>query len=390
MVKKETGTIESISSQTNLLALNASIEAARAGEAGKGFAVVAEEIRELSMGTKSSSTSIMKALKNLETTSDKMTESITTILELIYKTLDKMNSVNQSVGTIAMDSKQLGNEIEIVDTAIKKVEVSNKNMVDNMKQVKDIMITVNESVSYSKSTTTTMLSKYEETSRNVNLIDNVVGKLVEELGAGGFMGMKDIRAGMSLILKSSDNHMEYNTVVADVTEDFVLIAASEQTESYFKTNNSKQGHEVKIIVDNAMYIWKNITPALIKQNGASFYKLEVNTNPQVTNRRNYPRLSITNDCDILLPKHNHSFHGKVVNISAGGFAFACTAAEFADTNGSSVEVTIKDFPLLQNKPLSGVIIRSSNDAGTYIVGCRMLEDNMKIQDYVLKNSTFSA
>ena len=61
MVKQETGTIESITSQTNLLALNASIEAARAGEAGKGFAVVADEIRNLSMGTQNSSSSIMGA-----------------------------------------------------------------------------------------------------------------------------------------------------------------------------------------------------------------------------------------------------------------------------------------------------------------------------------------
>lgn len=184
MVKNETGTIEGISSQTNLLALNASIEAARAGEAGKGFAVVADEIRNLSTGTQSSSCSIMEALQRLEVTSGKMTESVTTILELINETLEQITAVNSAVGIIAEDSKQLGSEIEVVDGAIKDVEDSNKNMVENMKQIKDIMKVLNERVSYSESTSVAMLSKYEETTQNVINIEDVVGKLVQELGGG--------------------------------------------------------------------------------------------------------------------------------------------------------------------------------------------------------------
>ena len=104
MVKEETGTIEGITSQTNLLALNASIEAARAGEAGKGFAVVADEIRNLSMGTQNSSSRILDALKRLEETADKMTQSITRTIELIQETSNHVNQVAQSVTTITKDS----------------------------------------------------------------------------------------------------------------------------------------------------------------------------------------------------------------------------------------------------------------------------------------------
>lgn len=147
----------------------------RTGKAGKGFAVVADEIRNLSMGTQNSSNSIMEALRSLEDISDKMTESITSILNLI-----------------ADDLKNLGGEIQVVDSAMKSVENSNKNMVDNMKQVQDIMVMIKESVMNSEKTTETMLSKYEETARNVKNIESVVDKLVEELGAGNVMNDKEI------------------------------------------------------------------------------------------------------------------------------------------------------------------------------------------------------
>ena len=385
MVKEETGTINNITSQTNLLALNASIEAARAGDAGKGFAVVADEIRNLSMGTQNSSGSIMEALNHLETTSDKMTESITTILRLIQEMLEKMKKVNDSVSSISEDSRQLGDEIQIVDTAIRKVEDSNKNMVDNMKQVRDIMVTMTDSVQNSEMTTKTMLSKYAETSRNVVNIENVVGKLVEELGAGGFMGIKDIQKDMNLtIFPSGDTNRDdcFETEVAQTEEDGVLIAENHSAEAFFGPKGNKQKYDVRIIVDNAMYTWKDTKVGSVKKDGVVYYKLFLNGNPQVINRRKYPRLSMSNGCSISLASLDRIFEGNVVNISAGGFAFSVKAKEFESAVGKQVEISIHDFDLLNGAALKGVIIRSTNDEGRYIVGCRMPEDNMKIRDYV--------
>jgi len=387
MVKQETGTIESITSQTNLLALNASIEAARAGEAGKGFAVVADEIRNLSMGTQNSSNSILGALGHLEDTSDKMTESITTILNLIQETLEKMKQVNTSVGSIAADSKLLGDEMQVVESAIRTVESSNANMVDNMKQVQNIMETMVDSVKNSEATTKTMLSKYAETSRNVLLIEDVVGKLVEELGAGGFMGVKDIQKGMSLAIIPEGNAghgtREYITeVVATATgEDTIYIAATGSAESYFEGMGQKIRYNVRVTVDNTVYQWKDAKISHAKSDGEPVYRIEVEGNPEVVNRRKYPRLPMTNSCRIDVKSENKTYQGRMVNISAGGFAFACADADFADAVGKRVGITIQDFDM-DDDTFKGTVIRSSDDNGTYIVGCRMPEDDMNIRDYV--------
>ena len=377
MVKEETGTIEQITSQTNLLALNASIEAARAGEAGKGFAVVADEIRNLSTGTKDSSTSIMEALTHLETTSDRMMESISKTLELINGTLTNVVKVNESVTNITQDSIKLGENIQVVDEAMQEVEKSNRSMVDNMQQITEVMQDMTESIVDADENTKVMRSKYEETSANVATIESVVGKLIEELGEGGFMGVKDVQAGMHLTLTAiSDNvQKEYKGQVADKTEDTII---AEMFEGDIKASKSVK-YVLSVVVENEMYHWDNIQ---IQSADGRRVQIAIEGNPKVVNRRKHPRLPLNKHCTAVIGNNGAAIEGKMVNISAGGFAFASHDKALRESKGKDVMLKIQNFELESASELKGCIIRVTDNDGQYIVGCRMLEEREDILKYV--------
>ncbi|MBO5459161.1 MAG: methyl-accepting chemotaxis protein [Lachnospira sp.] len=387
MVKEETGTITGITSQTNLLALNASIEAARAGEAGKGFAVVADEIRNLSTETQTSSSRIMSALSHLEQTSDKMTASITKTLELIEITLNKVTQVNESVSGIAMDSAQLGNNIGVIDNAMKEVELSNRNLVDNMEQIDAVMETMTSSIKNADKSTKTMLHKYDESSHNVNKIESVVNNMMEELGIGGFMGIHDIKPEMKCLLigeTSSKQSFEYHGEVISQNEQSVIVSFKEDTSGILKTEAK---YQLRIVVDNVLYSWDSVTLSPNREYGKNTITVTVHTTPGIVNRRKYPRMPISNACTITLKNSGSTYHGSMINISANGFAFSVTESEFLNINGQNLTVSIPDFPVEDSRTLDGCIIRCTDNMGEYIVGCRMPEDNISLRDYV--NSNYS-
>ena len=371
MVKNETGTIDDISNQTNLLALNASIEAARAGEAGKGFAVVAEQIRTLSTETRNSSGQISDALTRLDEISGKMTASIEETLSLIQLTLEKVTQTGENVEKITQDSNKLGSHIREIDTAMQEVESSNQQLVDNMEKVSDIVETMTSCINDSDAVSRKMLSKYDESATNINNIEAVIQALMHELGVGGFMGLDDIRPGMKakVILTDVKSGNEFHCEVKAVDENELKLASSGLS------IESSRPCILNVTVGNVMYCWKKltITRDLV---------VHIETQPEILNRRKYPRMDLSNNCTIKLKGSDTTFKGKLDNISANGFAFLTKDPYFLDNKGAQITISIDNFALPEHSKLDGYVIRCSNNDGTYIVGCQMPEDNYYIQTYV--------
>ena len=385
-VKQETSTIEGITSQTNPLALNASIEAARAGEAGKGFAVVADQIRSLSSGTQDSSNSIMEALSHLEATSDEMLQSITETVELIQLNIEKVSTVNKSVSDITSDATSLGDNIKVVDSAVKQVENSNETLTANMNQVGEIMQIMTESINNAEQTTKTMLSKYEASAKSATDIESVVGELMEELGIGGFMNVSDIKSGMKfrMVIEDQTNAKEeYTGEVVDRKDNNVYININNRAAFDDKRRNLKCSFNA--VVDNVLYCWNGIAIHNVKAGEKGQFKLTIDTNPQVYNRRKYPRMPLDNKCTISVDGTDITYYGHMVNISANGFAFSVNDSSFENMKGKNIVIEIDNFDVIKDKEIQGCIIRCSNDEGNYIVGCRMPEDSNEIKDYVNKN-----
>lgn len=378
-VKQETGTIDSISSQTNLLALNASIEAARAGEAGKGFSVVAEQIRKLSTETKDSSGQISEALSRLDEISGKMTSSIEETLKLIQVTLEKVTQTGENVNKITQDSSLLGEHIQTIDSAMKEVESSNRQLVENMEQVSSIVETMTTCISDSDETSKRMLSKYEESASNINNIENVIQELMCELGIDGFMGLDDIHAGMKakVILPKHLERMEYHGEVRSVAENSISLILSDNPQL-----NGSETCKVQVTVDNVLYCWDQAQIQADTASGSHAYVLQLSARPEIKNRRKYPRADVSNPCTITLKDSDTTFSGQLDNISANGFAFLIRDPFFMDHKHADVAIDIQNFALSDQSHLEGHVIRCSDDEGVYIVGCQMPEDNYAIRNYV--------
>lgn len=328
----------------------------------------------------------MQALSRLEETSAKMMDSIAQTIELIQLNIEKVSNVNRSVTKITNDAATLGENIKIVDSAVKEVETSNKTLTDNMNQVGAVMNDMTESINKAELTTKTMLSKYESSAKSAMDIENVVGKLMEELGVGGFMGVQDVRSGMKISISNVNGvKKEYSGEVVERKGNELYITVDEKDSELFDKKDKHTRCNFNIVVDNVLYYWENISIRHSKAAESGEYKLYIESNPQVHNRRKYPRMPIANACTIKFENDDKTYNGRMVNVSANGFAFSVCDSAFVNAKDKNIIVSVDNFDEICTNPLEGCIIRCSNNDGEYTVGCRMPEDIMSIKHYVNKN-----
>ena len=136
------------------------------------------------------------------------------------------------------------------------------------------------------------------------------------------MGVQDVRSGMKISISNVNGvKKEYSGEVVERNGNELYITVDEKDSELFDKKDKHTRCNFNIVVDNVLYYWENISIRHSKAAESGEYKLYIESNPQVHNRRKYPRMPIANACTIKFENDDKTYNGRMVNVSANGFAF---------------------------------------------------------------------
>ena len=223
-------TVSSISNQTQLLSLNASIEAARAGELGKGFNVVAEEIQKLALESQNSVIEISR-----------LVDKIGNQIEIVFSALKPTQSS-------VLKSVQYSESIEGVLTEIKHSFENVLELTDEVAKVVDNESHLIEQVGEDFTTMEISFDKINEGVKSVSSTVNVQKESITDLTT-----MKGFLINTSKIMEKYSEKVQssLNTSTKDITnqsENILNLLEGELLSKYLLLDLTESNHK-KILDD---------------------------------------------------------------------------------------------------------------------------------------------
>ncbi|QTA83714.1 Methyl-accepting chemotaxis protein signailing-domain-containing protein, chase and HAMP domains-containing [Desulfonema limicola] len=119
-----TDVIKRIAEQTNLLALNATIEAASAGDAGRGFAVVASEIKELAGQSARAAEDISARIEGVQKKTSEAVSVIKNVSEIISSINKSSSIINSAVEQMTQSANEISANVFQANTGVGNIASS--------------------------------------------------------------------------------------------------------------------------------------------------------------------------------------------------------------------------------------------------------------------------
>jgi methyl-accepting chemotaxis protein len=173
--------IKNITERTNLLSLNATIEAAKSGDAGRGFSVLANEIRNLSIQSKTSAQNITKLISNIQKYAKATASSIQKEADKIANGLIKAEEADKMFNIIQQDVSEVKDKIEAESISMHQILNHSNNIVKSIKYVQSIINSQVTMIHENAAASQEQLASMEEVSSASQTLANLAEELNDEI-----------------------------------------------------------------------------------------------------------------------------------------------------------------------------------------------------------------